>query len=105
MSFRGLPRLEIGQTYLLLTTPPSKIGMSTTVGLGQGLFRIAGEGQMASAVNEFGNKMLFKGMESEGRQSSGARQTRDLKQAGGSMKYSQLAEFIRSLVREERRAR
>lgn len=34
------PNLEIGSDYVLFTTAPSAVGLSTTVGLGQGLFRI-----------------------------------------------------------------
>jgi hypothetical protein len=102
-SFRGLPQLEIGQTYLLLTTEPSKIGMSTTVGLGQGLFHIAGEGQMETAMNEFGNKMLFKGMESQ--QPSISKQRNSRLQRDGPVNYSQLADQIRSLVNEKGRKR
>ncbi len=37
-----LPQLQVGESYLLLSTRPSSIGTSTTVGLGQGLFRIHG---------------------------------------------------------------
>lgn len=34
------PKLKIGGTYVLFTTQPSAIGLSTTVGLNQGLFRV-----------------------------------------------------------------
>ena len=91
-----MPQLEVGQGYLLLTTRPSAIGMSSPVGLGQGCFRISGNGSGEEAVNAYGNTMLFRGMEAPGtRQAGGARQ------AGGPMKYSQLAEQIRRLVNEE----
>jgi hypothetical protein len=39
---RDLPRLRMGSEYLLFTTPPSRAGLSTTLGLGQGLFKIPG---------------------------------------------------------------
>lgn len=105
-SFPGMPQLEVGQRYLLLTTRPSRIGMSSPVGLGQGLFRITGAGGEEEAFNEYGNKMLFRGMEPPAmRQANDASQARDARQAGGPMKYSQLAEEIRGLVREERRKR
>ena len=35
-----MPQLAVGRTYLVFTTQPSEIGLSTTVGLGQGAFRI-----------------------------------------------------------------
>jgi hypothetical protein len=57
-----LPRLEMGKSYLLLTTKPSAIGMSSTVGLGQGLFRIRGGGGSEQVENAYGNAMLFRGM-------------------------------------------
>jgi hypothetical protein len=42
----------------LFATPPSSIGLSTTVGLGQGAFKVfAANGGMA-AVNEFNNAGL-----------------------------------------------
>lgn len=84
-----LPRLEIGQTYLLLTTQPSAIGMSTTVGLGQGLFHIRGTEPAEEAVNELGNAMLFSGMESRAERNR-------------SLKYSELADELRVLAREGR---
>ena len=36
-----LPALSQGQDYLLMTSAPSAIGLSTTVGLGQGCFHLA----------------------------------------------------------------
>ena len=44
----SLPRLAIGEEYLLFTTAPSAIGLSTTVGLEQGCYHINGKTQMAS---------------------------------------------------------
>jgi hypothetical protein len=84
-----LPQLEVGGSYLLLTTRPSSIGMSTTVGLKQGCFRIRGEGAGAEAVNGHGNAMLFQGMESEA------------KRAGERVTYERLAARIRALVGKE----
>src|SRR5262245_13099834 len=54
-----LPQLALGQTYLLLTTRPSAIGLSTTVGLGQGSFQILQRGKQETAVNEVNNVGLF----------------------------------------------
>ena len=56
------PALEVGGDYLLFTTAPSAAGLSTTVGLGQGAFKIyEGEGDAEMAVNELGNLGLFSG--------------------------------------------
>ena len=43
-----LPQLKVGEGYLLMTTRPSAIGLSTTVGLQQGCFHIDAKTGMAS---------------------------------------------------------
>lgn len=60
--FADLPRLEVGKEYLLLTTPRSSIGLSTTVGLGQGRFTLQGKPGQEVAVNDNHNFGLFKDM-------------------------------------------
>ncbi len=56
------PEMEIGAQYVLFTTQPSSIGLSTTVGLGQGLFKAQAD-MAGNAVysNGFGNLGLFDG--------------------------------------------
>ena len=61
------------------TTPQSAIGLSTTVGLGQGCFSIFSRNKKLLAVNEFNNLGL--GLSSVGPGS-----------------YSELADAIRALV-------
>ena len=57
-----LPRLELGSEYLLLATAPSAVGLSTTVGLGQGSFAIyADDDKVEMAVNALGNQGLYAG--------------------------------------------
>lgn len=56
-----LPRFQVGKTYVLLTTPPSSLGLSTTVGLGQGSFGIYEDDKTEMAVNELNNQGLFDG--------------------------------------------
>jgi hypothetical protein len=53
-----LPRLKVQQEYLLFTTKPSKIGLVTFVGLGQGCFRVYAQDKSDFAVNELGNNGL-----------------------------------------------
>ncbi len=53
--FRDVPRLRMGSDYLLLTTPASPIGLSTTVGLGQGAFSVFSRDKIDYAVNQFDN--------------------------------------------------
>jgi hypothetical protein len=57
-----MPELEVGKRYLLFVTRPSTVGLSTTVGLGQGFFHLTGEAGNEQAVNAFDNEGLFRGM-------------------------------------------
>ena len=57
-----MPTLIVGQSYLVFTTAPSKAGLSTTVGLGQGSFRLYGKAADMMAVNEANNAGLFRDM-------------------------------------------
>ena len=59
--FRDVPRLDQGGDYLLFTTPESAVGLSITVGLGQGAFKVSpvdGADGEYLAVNEFNNAGL-----------------------------------------------
>lgn len=81
-----MPRLETGQSYVLFTTRPSAVGLSTTVGLGQGAFRLLGGGKQEQAVNAFNNVGLNRGL-------------RTLQvPSRGPMSYGQFADAIRSVV-------
>jgi hypothetical protein len=62
--FAEIPRLEQGQEYLLFTTRASRIGLSTTVGLGQGCFRISTRDKTEYAINAANNGGL--GLQSAG---------------------------------------
>jgi len=57
-----MPDIQMGQRYLFFTTAPSAVGLSTTVGLGQGCFRISGAPGEEVTANEFDNLGLFRGM-------------------------------------------
>ena len=56
------PDLNVGSDYVLFTTARSKVGLSTTVGLDQGLFRIFdnADGRDMTA-NGLGNQGIFDG--------------------------------------------
>lgn len=59
--FRDIPRFDKDGDYLLFTTAESSIGLSVTVGLGQGAFRVSpidGADGEFQAVNEFNNAGL-----------------------------------------------
>jgi len=80
------PALAVGSSYVLFVTAPSAIGLSTTVGLGQGCFRITGEGQHEEAVNELDNV----GLAPPGRAESFA--------ARGPISYARLASEVRAIL-------
>ena len=57
----SFPRFENGQQYLLLMRAPSKIGLSSPIGLANGSFKITTlENNEEIAVNGFQNAGLFK---------------------------------------------
>ena len=87
-AFREVPRLEMGGEYLLFTTRPSSVGLSTTVGLGQGAFRIVDSGKSEQAVNAFNNVGLMRGL------------ARTSLPDIGPISYPQLANAIRNLLSE-----
>ncbi len=77
------PKLSVGEEYLLFTTAPSSLGLSTTVGVAQGLFRFV----LGSKVtNDAKNIGLFRDMDAAG-----------LPQRGP-IEYSAIAERISGLV-------
>lgn len=84
-----LPPLTTGQSYLIFATAPSAVGLSTTVGLGQGRFEIRGSGDKETVENERGNRMLFSGMNTPALRAAPRE---------GPMRYADLAGQIRSLV-------
>jgi hypothetical protein len=56
------PDLRVGGDYVLFTTQPSAVGLSTTVGLGQGLFRVfANADGREMTANELNNQGIFDG--------------------------------------------
>ena len=61
-AFDDLPHFEQGHDYLILATAPSAAGLSTTVGLGQGAFKLGGKVGQEIAVNGNNNIGLYSGM-------------------------------------------
>lgn len=56
------PDLQVGSDYVLFTTAPSAVGLSTTVGLNQGLFRIFNDANGRElTANGLGNQGIFGG--------------------------------------------
>lgn len=77
------PNLRTGQEYLLFTTAASGIGLSTTVGLGQGAFKFV-DGE--NVLNDVKNAGLFRDMDAQGMP------------VQGPISYADLSSRIRSLV-------
>jgi hypothetical protein len=78
---RDVPRLRLGSDYLLFTTQPSSIGLSTTVGLGQGAFSVYSQEKQDWAVNQFDNAGLGVG-------------------SGGAVPYADLVAAVKARVGE-----
>ena len=82
--FRDLPEFKVGGDYLFVLTRPSAIGLSTTVGLGQGLFQVRGRRGAELAVNEANNLGLFSGVAAA--------------PSSGPVSYAELVKQIQTLV-------
>ncbi len=82
---RDLPKFSVGRDYLFVLTRPSQVGLSTTVGLGQGLFELRGRPGQELAVNEANNLGLFNGI--QGAPAS-----------GGPVAYASLVKEIHTLL-------
>ena len=80
-----LPRFEAGHDYLILATAPSAAGLSTTVGLSQGAFKVGGKPGQEIAVNGNNNVGLYAGM--------------NVAPARGPVDYATLRSQIQNLVR------
>lgn len=85
-----LPKLELGHDYLLLTTTPSAIGLSTTVGLAQGAFSVSGKPGQETAVNGADNLGLFA--------QSRLKTLAAAPAASGPIPYTTLANALRGIV-------
>ena len=83
-TFDDLPRFEQGHDYLILATAPSVAGLSTTVGLGQGAFKVGGKVGQEIAVNGNNNIGLYAGM--------------NVAPVRGPVAYSTLRSQIRNIV-------
>ncbi|MGI9271062.1 MAG: hypothetical protein ACR2QT_04760 [Woeseiaceae bacterium] len=79
--FRDVPQLTVGGDYLLFTSAESSIGLSTTIGLGQGCFDVSG----GAALNRAGNVGLFQNAATAG-------------PAKGPLAYDDLSSRIRSIL-------
>ncbi|RMH22523.1 MAG: hypothetical protein D6696_02980 [Acidobacteria bacterium] len=82
----GFPLLQEGREYLLMVAPAGPVGLTATMGLGQGCFTLAGKPGEETAVNGFNNNGLFAGMTVPGMPASGP------------VSYAALASMIQGIV-------
>jgi hypothetical protein len=83
--FNDLPQFRVGGDYLFVLTRPSAIGLSTTVGLRQGLFELRGRRGSEQATNGANNVGLLSGTSAASR-------------AEGPIAYGELVKQIQSMV-------
>lgn len=86
-----LPQLAMGHDYVLFTTRPSAIGLSTTVGLGQGAFTIQSGTKEELTANAFNNA----GIETR---RAAAPVTANEPRSSGAVPYAELARAIRDVT-------
>ena len=82
---RNFPVLREGREYLLLVAPAGPIGLTSTMGLGQGCFNLSHKGREKVALNEANNHGLFSGMNVA-------------LPSGKAVPYAALADLIRTIV-------
>jgi hypothetical protein len=91
-SLPEVPKLRVGESYVLFTTAPGASGLRAPVGLGQGSFRIySGANKTELAVNEINNLGLFDGARSAQRAVQGSE---------GPVTYTRLAGAILSEINQ-----
>lgn len=78
------PVLKTGTEYLLMVAPAGPTGLTSTMGLGQGLFNVTGNGASRVLLNGANNVGLFNGM--------------NVPYSGGGIGYAELSELIRGIV-------
>jgi hypothetical protein len=102
----GVPVYRAGDEVVLFLYGESASGLSATVGLGQGRFRVLADKQGRSlALNDFGNRNLFTGLRPEARARLEARSAtaqRAATQRGDDLEPSVLLDAAEALAGAER---
>ncbi len=99
-TYARAPKFARGQEVLLFLYPASKLGYSSPVGFGQGIFMVSRGGPEATAANENNNRLLFKGMNMD-RLCAGAKFSgiKHCSMTGaGSVRHQELMDFIEKLL-------
>ena len=94
----GLPRFQPGEEVILFLYGESASGLTSPVGLGQGKFTVHTDKEGRRwAVNEYGNRNLFR----ETSEETGERRGPATKRAPGGIPADALLESVRTLLRAE----
>ena len=97
------PKFIKGQEVLLFLHPESKLGYSSPVGFGQGVFMVSKNGAETTAANERNNRLLFKGMDMErlcpGSSFSGIKHCSMT--GAGSLRHQELMDLIQKIVEKK----
>lgn len=96
---KGVPRFYEGEDVLVFFYPPSKIGMSSPVGMDQGKFmiRYSEKEKRLVVANKLGNENLFRGVKRVDK----IAETEWLKmRKPGELPYSEFSETVRELIEE-----
>jgi hypothetical protein len=93
----GLPRFDPGEEVILFLHPEGRLGLTSPVGFGQGKFVVSRDRQGQRVVqNQFGNRMLFRGLSTDGSRRLG--QAGERWKDGGAMPPDALLNMIDALA-------
>ncbi len=100
-AFAEMPRYQVGQSAVVFLSGESEIGLTSPVGLHQGLFSVTESGGQSVVVNGFGNKGLMLGMKKSPKVkalSLVTSETKLLESSGQPLAYTPFISLVKKLV-------